>query len=136
MSTDKIDLNKLSDAIEEALEGYIGNCTEVVKDAVEDVSKEALKKLKKESPRSKGPHKGTYAKGWAIQSSKNDKFVTTNYLYGKKPSTYAVAHLLEFGHAKRNGGRVKAIPHIEPVNEWVEKELPKAIKKQIEGVKS
>ena len=44
-----------------------------------------------------------------------------------------LAHLLEHGHAKCGGGRVKAIPHIAPAEEAAEEELMKDIER---GLKS
>ena len=49
------------------------------------------------------------------------------------PTRYMLAHLLEHGHAKRGGGRVKAIPHIAPAEEAAEEELMKDIER---GLKS
>jgi hypothetical protein len=49
------------------------------------------------------------------------------------PSKYQLAHLLEKGHAKRGGGRTKAIPHIAPAEEKAVKELEDEIKRAIGG---
>ena len=49
------------------------------------------------------------------------------------PKKYQLAHLLEKGHAKRGGGRTKAMPHIAPAEENAVKELENDIKKALGG---
>ena len=49
------------------------------------------------------------------------------------PSRYMIAHLLENGHAKRGGVRVRAIPHIGPAEEHAEEVLLSDIEKALGG---
>lgn len=95
---------------------------EVIRDmrpAIENVAKEGVKKLKATSPKSN--KKGRkYANGWKYKSEMK-RLGTESVIYNStKPG---LTHLLEHGHAKRGGGRVQAIPHIHPVDEWIAKEV-------------
>ena len=113
-----------SDVISKELTRYGADVFEEVFEAVDEVSKEAVKKLKAESP--KGAT-GKYAKGWTRKLDRG-RVSAGAVVYGKTASTYAVAHLLEHGHVKRNGtgrtfGKTKEIVHIEPVEQWAVDEL-------------
>lgn len=97
---------------------YINQYDEFIDKTVEntcrDVAKEAAKKLQASSPGT-----GKYAKGWASKKvSGYGRGVVKHYRVYGKSGTYQLAHLLEHGHAKRGGGRVSAIVHIKPVEEW------------------
>lgn len=95
-----------------------------VHDAVEkvskDMAKEGVQKLKANSPR----RTGAYASGWG-QSKQGNEIVLHNK---KRPS---LTHLLEKGHASRNGGRVSPQKHIEPVEEMIKKEMVNRIEKAL-----
>ena len=94
-----------------------------VYEAIDEVRKETVSKLREASSAAFG--KGKYAKGWASKMERA-RVRATAVVYGKSP-TYALAHLLEFGHVTRNGtGRTfkdtPAHSHIAAVNEWAQDE--------------
>lgn len=102
-------LNDLSNTILEQLQRYAQTLDEDVEKAVQDVSKDLVQKLKQDSP--KGKRKGKkYAQGWKIKKQGTKKATVFN-------SQYQLTHLLEHGHALKNGGRARAFPHIAPNEE-------------------
>lgn len=113
------------------LQNYDNDVYTEVSEAIDEVSKEAVKKLKSESKQKFG--NGDYAKGWTRKWEKGRVRVTA-IIYGKKP-TYQLAHLLEHGHVTRNGTgrtyrRTPAHEHIQQVSDWAQDEaLDRAISK-------
>ena len=113
------------------LDNYSNDVFYEMSEAIDEVSKEAVTRLKKESRAEFG--KGEYAKGWTRKMEKGRLRVTA-IVYGKKP-TYQLAHLLEKGHVTRNGtGRTyrptPAHPHIQQVSDWAQDEaLDRSISK-------
>jgi len=85
--------------------------TEDVADAIEREADKSSARLVKEI-RARSPRRtGEYAKGWTRKKQGSVGRVRYVIYNRKKPS---LAHLLEFGHAKRGGGRVSERPHIRP----------------------
>lgn len=74
---------------------------------------------------------GKYRKSWKAEKIKSRTY-TKATVYASKNQAYKTM-LLEFGHAKRGGGRTKAFPHISVNNDWAEEEAYKRIIKIIEG---
>ena len=110
-----IKVDELEDALKKYLDEYGENIEEGVKEATDTITKEAVKEIKKTSPRSKKTRKTPYYKGWTKQAGKQNKGKYTIKIHNK--TNYQLTHLLEFGHATRNGKRTKAIPHIRPLEE-------------------
>ena len=74
---------------------------------------------------------GAYSKSWKVSTTKETS--ESLELTVHSPKKYQLAHLLEKGHAKRGGGRTKAVPHIAPAEESAAKQLESDIKKAIGG---
>lgn len=120
----EVTLDKFEQAINEVLLKYGDKCYEDLNEVIDEMSKEIPKRLKIDSPR----RKGGYAKGWRAKRTAMRTGITLVVYNGKKPQ---LTHLLENGHAKRNGGRTAAEPHIAPVNDWAQKETIERIEKRL-----
>lgn len=124
----KVSIDDLSKAILEELKNYEGVTEEAAWKGVSDTSQTALKKLRSAHPAGSGEYGSwdKYNRGWTVMKTKRDKKATIH-----NATDYRLTHLLEKGHAKRNGGRTRAFPHIAPVAEACEDELIKNIRKYI-----
>lgn len=80
--------------------------------------------------------RGKYSKSWAVKQEKSNWGTDSYIIYNKKH--YRLTHLLEFGHEIRDGtgrkvGEAGAIPHIKPMEEWVQNQLPKLLVQKLGG---
>lgn len=116
-------------AVNRFLKDYQGEVIEAVTEVIPQVAKESAKKLKDTSPKGKT---GRYAKGWTYKIEKGRLRIGAT-VYGKS-GTYQIAHLLEHGHAKRNGGRVEPIEHIKPVEQWAVDEVFERVYDKLETI--
>jgi hypothetical protein len=123
MSSQRVSVDGLADAVMEALDEYKDLTDEVVTSAVTKVSDQTKKIAQSGSP----VKTGGYKKGWAVKktSEKSGELKVTVY-NRRKPG---LTHLLEKGHAKRGGGRVSAKIHIAPAEEYAVSQLESEIRK-------
>ena len=105
------------------LENFADIETDEMKQIIKKVGKETAEELRQTSPKKTG----AYAKHWASKTTYEDAKAIRVSVHARPPE-YRKAHLLEKGHAKRNGGRVEGIPHVKPAEE-------KAIRRVEEGMK-
>lgn len=113
----------LAAEITKQLQTYTKEVEKKVKRAENKVTTQTANELKQTSPRRNTSEKH-YADSWA--KKKTDTGIV---VYNKtKPG---LTHLLEKGHAKVNGGRTKAIPHIRPAEQRAIKDFEEAVKKAV-----
>lgn len=105
--------------IMKALTDYTEEVAQEIEAAADRRAKEAVKTLKQTSPRSKESHPH-YADDWAIKKQKSGGKLEITIYNRRKPH---LTHLLEYGHLKKGGTRVKGITHIEPVQEQLNRDF-------------
>lgn len=118
----------LADEIGKALYDYTGDVVEATNSVLEEVANEVVTKLK--SAGSFEDQTGKYRKGWKAKPTSEKLGIRGQVIYNGKH--YRLTHLLEFGHAKVNGGRVKAFPHIAPVEEELADKIDRGMKARLE----
>lgn len=128
----RVKIDDLANEISKTLTDYIGVTEEACVNGVIETADEAVKELHSAHP-SGSEEWGSWDKynsSWAVRKEKGKiKKGLLAVIHNKK--YYRLTHLLEKGHAKVNGGRTRAFPHIAPVEEKAEHLLLENIKKGI-----
>ena len=113
----KIRIDQLAETVNKQMEEYARLTTETVKTAVTKAGNAVKKDIAATAP----VRTGKYAKSWRTKKTKETSTELEITVYS--PTRYMIAHLLEHGHAKRGGGRTRALPHIAPAEAAAEEQL-------------
>lgn len=110
-------VDEMGNAIAKEFEEYVELTTEEVKNICKEVADDCKRKIQEEAP----VDTGQYKKSWNVSETEKSRMGVTYTVHSKK--RYRLTHLLEYGHAKRGGGRTKAQPHISKGENLAIKEL-------------
>ena len=119
----RVSVDRMAEAVMEGLLEYAELAADVMKDCV----KKAGNTVKKETQAGAPVRTGKYKKSWAVKRQRETSNTLEVVVHSR--NRYQLTHLLEKGHAKRGGGRVRAIPHIAPAEEKGVRELEEGIKR-------
>ena len=110
MAGDRCTVSQMADVIMEGLEEYAQLAADDMKKAVKKAGAQARKDIQENAP----VKTGAYAKSWAAKTTKETANAMEIVVYSR--NRYQLAHLLEFGHALRKGGRTRAFPHLSLIH--------------------
>lgn len=125
--SNRVRIDGLAAEVMKSLTEYADLAAGEMKSAVKKAGASVRKDIRANAPKSTG----AYAKSWSVKTTKETSSALEVTVHSR--NRYQLAHLLEFGHAKRGGGRVAGKAHIAPAEEKAENELEKAIKKALGG---
>lgn len=108
----KTTIDTLSSDIEKILDEYGDDVRENLVEITQKVGKTAVKALKSNPGKFGGS--GDYSKGWTSKAEIGRLGATVIIHNAKLPG---LPHLLEHGHALRNGGRSEGTVHIKTVED-------------------
>lgn len=120
-----IKIDQLADTVMKGLMEYKDLALEDMKTDVEKAAKTVKSQIETTAPK----RTGKYAKSWAAKKTKETSDSIQYTVHSK--NRYQLAHLLENGHAKRGGGRVRAISHIAPAETAGEEQLIRDIERDL-----
>ena len=121
-------IQSMADDIKRYMDEYSRLAASEMKEAVKTAANEAKKNVEANAP----VRSGKYAKSWAVKKTKENSTALELTLHSK--TQYRLTHLLEFGHALRNGGRTEGQVHIAPAERLAEQTLETEIRKRLEGI--
>ena len=122
-----VKIEELAGEVMKGLTEYSKLAATDMKKAVRKAGNEVRIEIQANAPKDTG----AYAKSWAVKTTRESAERLEVTVHSR--NRYQLAHLLEFGHAKRGGGRAKAQPHIAPAEEHGVEGLEKAIERALKG---
>ena len=125
--SDRVRVDQLAAAVMEGLTEYAYLAADELKKAVKKAGDSVKKDIQEGAPKDTG----TYAKSWSVKNVKETSNSIELVVHSR--NRYQISHLLEFGHAKRGGGRVPGKAHIAPAEKRAERTLEQEIEKALRG---
>ena len=122
-----VSVGSLADAIMDSLREYSSLAADEMKEAVRAAGNTVRDEIREKAPKDTG----IYAKSWTVKKQRETSSSLSLTVHSR--NRYQLAHLLEFGHAKRGGGRVTAKPHIADAEAAGIRQLEEDIRKALEG---
>lgn len=123
----KVKVGDLANAVMKELDDYAKLSTENMKKAVKGAAKTVRSDIQSGAPKDTG----AYAKSWSVKNTRETSSSLELTVHSR--NRYQLAHLLEFGHAKRNGGRVSGHAHIAPAEQAGVKQLEEDIARSLKN---
>ena len=124
---DRVTIDGMAAEIMKGLTEYADLAITDLKSAVKKAGTSVKKDIQANAPKDTG----AYAKSWAVKNTKETSNSLEVTVYSK--NRYQLAHLLEFGHAKRDGGRESGKAHIAPAEEKAIAKLEQEIERSLGG---
>lgn len=118
-------IDDMADVIMKGLAEYADLADSEMKKAVKKTADNVKKEISANAPKLSGG----YRKSWTVRKTREKSHTLEMTVHSR--NRYQLAHLLEKGHAKRNGGRVSGKPHIAPAEAQGEKLLTRMIEEAI-----
>ena len=126
------EIDDFARAIKEALEEYSEEVAEATKAAVEIVAKEVNEEIKKRVTFKRTNRTNEYVKSFRVKTTEESRF-NKSKTWHVANGQHRLTHLLENGHATKNGSRTNAYPHIKYGEDLALRRLPELIE---EGIKN
>lgn len=121
----RVSIDALADTVMEYLNDYADVSAEGMKKAVRKAGNTVKKEISANAPKDTG----AYGKSWSVKNTKETSKSLEVTVYSR--NRFQLAHLLEFGHAKRGGGRVAGKSHIAPAEENGIRQLESEIERSL-----
>ena len=127
-----VEIDNLAEAIAKELLDYQEEVAEGVFDAVDAAAKACNDEIKSHLSRGHGIKTGKYKKSFSVTTTEETKFSKKKTWHVKAPN-YRITHLLENGHALRQGGRSPAVKHITYGEEKAAQVLEEHIERAVQS---
>lgn len=102
-----VPIDRLAAEITKAIQEYTEDVSEAIEQKVDEVADDVLKEVKSTAPK----RTGKYRRGF-VKTNRDGPGQVRRFVWNRR--RYMLVHLLEFGFAKRGGGRVAGRPHLRP----------------------
>ncbi len=120
-----IKIDQLADIVMKGLQDYAKLVADDLKTDVQKAGQTVKKQIESTAPKKTGK----YSKSWTVKKTKETSDSIQVVVHSK--NRYQLTHLLEFGHAKRGGGRTRAFPHIAPAEQAGIEQLTRDIERDL-----
>lgn len=122
--------DQFASAVNSILTEYREAIDKDVQAITKDISKQAAKNVQRNIDAAGIKGTGAYKKSIKAKQTLRTVNKASSTIYAEKPY-WRLTHLLEFGHAKVNGGRTRAFPHWEKAEQQAIRDFEKALTEAI-----